>query len=94
MCYSIENDSTYCIPCLSFQGTSESPFVSTNFRNWKKVVGQIKNHLEQSHENEQHQMAVEMVSSFLKTKQVGANIAAKVNKHVVEQQIYTKKASC
>ena len=73
-----------------FQGTS----VSTNFRNWKKVVGQKSSHLDQHMKSEQHQMAVEMVRSFLEKKMVGANIAAKLNKHVVEQQIYTKKASC
>ena len=37
--YSIKTDSVYCIPCVCFSGTSDSPFVSTGYRNWKKALG-------------------------------------------------------
>ena len=89
--YSIKNDSAYCVSSLCFQGTSESPFVSTSFKNSKKVVGKKSRYLDQPMKSKQHQMAVEMGSSFSKAKQAGVDIAAKLNKQVAEQQVYNIK---
>ena len=66
--YSVKNDSLYCISCVCFgAAASESPFVSTGFRNCKKALGRKHSYIEQHKRSESHKVAEEKVAIFLHT---------------------------
>ena len=57
--YSIKNNGIYCIYCVCFCDSSESPFVTSGFRNWKKALGKKLSYIEQHKRNESHKVAEE-----------------------------------
>ena len=86
----MKNDSVFCISCVCFGTSSESPFVSSGFNKWKKALGKhgyIKRHAH----SETHRAAEEKAALFLQTRQPGANIHARITKQVTEQQVCTYK---
>ena len=89
--YSIRNDGLYCTSCMCFSTSSESPFVFKGFRNWKKALGK-HGYIYQHRSSECHKISDEKAASFLQTQLPGTDIMAKMNKHVSEQQVQTKKA--
>ena len=88
--YSIRNDSLYCTSCMCFSTSSESPFVSKGFKNWKKALGK-HGYIDQHRSSECHKISDEKAASFLQTQLPGTDIMARINKHISEQQIQTKK---
>ena len=87
---SMKNDSLYCISCICFGG-AVSPFVSTGFRNWKKVLGRRHSYIEQHKHSESHKVAEEKVAIFLHTRQPGTDIASLLSEQAAQQQSYMKK---
>jgi hypothetical protein len=69
---------------------SDSPFVFSGFRNWKKALGK-KTGIDQHTRSESHRLADEKATSFLQTRQPGTDIRALLTKQVAEQQIRTNK---
>ena len=88
--YSIRNDSVFCTSCMCFSNSSESPFMCTGFKNWKKALGK-KGYIDQHKHSETHRIADEKAALFLQTRQPGTDIRARIAKQVSEQQIRTKR---
>ena len=101
--YSIAKDKAFCAYCICFGGNNNisgascashlSPFVSSGFGKWKKATGKkLKdNYLDQHMLSETHKTAEEMVCYFLKTRQPGTDIVARLSKQKAEQQVRAKK---
>ena len=90
--YSVKNDSLYCISCVCFgAAASESPFVSTGFRNCKKALGRKHSYIEQHKHSESHKVAEEKVAIFLHTRQPGTDITSLLSEQAAQQQSCTKK---
>ena len=88
--YSMKNDSLYCISCICFGG-AVSPFVSTDFRNWKKALGRRHSYIEQHKCSQSHKVAEEKVAIFLHTRQPGTYIASLLSEQAAQQQPCMKK---
>ena len=88
--YSVRNDSLFYIPCMCFSSSSESPFISSGFMNWKKALGK-NGYIDQHKHSEIHKVADERAALFLHTCQPGMSICAKLTKQVAQQEVRTTK---
>ena len=68
-----------------------SPFVSTGFRKWKKVLGRRHSYIEQLKRSESHKVAEEKVAIFLHTHQPGTDIVSLLSEQTAQQQSCMKK---
>ncbi len=88
--YSVTNDSVFCSSCMCFGSASESPFVSSGFKNWKKALGKA-GYIDKHQHSESHKGADERAALFLQPRQPGTDIHARITKQVAEQQVRTCK---
>jgi hypothetical protein len=56
LCYSVINDSVFCRSCMCFCSASESPFVASGFKNWKKALGKA-GYFDKHQNSESHKAA-------------------------------------
>ena len=93
--YSVKNDRAHCIYCMCFShnstGRSESPFISSGFENWKKAIGKKDCYLDGHVHSEEHKLAEQKMTNFLKTRCPGNDISARLQRQVAEQQRRTMK---
>ena len=90
--YSMGKDCIFCISCLCFSALSDSPYVLSGFRNWKKALGMKTGYIDQHTRSENHRLADEKAALFLQTRsKPGTNICAMLSKVVSEQQLRTTK---
>ena len=94
--YSVSEQKAFCLSCICFGNFDSSdpklsPFVSTGFSNWKKAVGKKESYLDRHMNSETHRDAEARVSGFLKTRQPGTDIEARLSKQTAEQQARAKK---
>ena len=75
---------------MCFSSASESPFVSSGFKNWKKALGKA-GYIDKHQNSESHKGADEKAALFLQTRQTGTDIYARIVKQVAEQQVRTSK---
>ena len=86
--YSMKMDSVFCISCVCFSATSESPFVSSGFKKWKRVLGK-DSQIDRHTQTESHKAAEEKVALFLHTRRPGVNVHARMAKQIAEHQVRT-----
>ena len=87
----LERTVLFCVSCVCFSALSDSPFVSSGFRNWKKALGKKTGYIDQHTHSENHRLAEEKAALFLQTRQPGTDFHAKLTKEVAEQQLRTTK---
>lgn len=67
--YRVQNDSIFCCYCVCFcKENSESPFVKTGFKNWKKASGVKENALDKHMLSAEHQTARESLKLVKKSQ--------------------------
>ena len=88
--YSVEKDCVLCSACMCFSDATESIFVKTGFRNWKKALGKDGS-FEQHKNSTVHQNADLIEASFWQTQQdPRPNICSLLNTQHPQQQVCTK----
>ena len=89
--HSVDKDCVLCSSCMCFSESTESAFVKSGYRNWKKALGK-DGYIDQHKNSTNHRTADERAAMFLQThRDPSTDIRSALNKQHSQQQVRTTK---